>query len=556
MNRRIQSAEPLTHLVEEYLSYLYEMYPTDAAFDGIHTNDDLLENPSAGALEAQGRELGGFRRRFEAIGSEGLTSVERLERRMLEDNVRGRIFEQEELQSWKREPRKYAETLAMSLAGQMLFPYAPVEERARRILSKLRQVPRFIEAARTNIDDPPGIFVKIGATAFEGTLTFIERDLPKALSALDDPHLLGDLADASTEASQTIQRYLEYLRDDLAPRCRGSFRLGRKHFEEKLRLEEGITLEVDQLLAIGMRELRETQEEFRRVAGRLNGKDPHDAWSRVKDDHPSNAELVPVVSQQVEELSKFVERNAIVSIPQSESLVVAPTPEFFRWTFASMWTPGPFELNPDRAYYYITAADPNWPADRQNAHLRDFSHGALWCVSIHEAVPGHFLHFQHLRQVKSKSRKSILFSASSFIEGWAHYCEEMMINAGFGRGDDHIRLGQLAEALIRLARLVVGIKLHAEDYSVEQGVRFFRDEAFLEEGNARQEAERGTFDPSYIVYAVGKLMLLRLRTDYEAHRPAGYSLKDFHDTVLSNGAVPFWMHRKLMLGQNDGNLLD
>ena len=131
-----------------------------------------------------------------------------------------------------------------------------------------------------------------------------------------------------------------------------------------------------------------------------------------------------------------------------------------------------------------------------------------------------------------------------------------MIDAGFGRGDDHIRLGQLAEALIRLARLVVGIKLHAEDYSVEQAVRFFRDEAFLEEGNARQEAERGTFDPSYIVYAVGKLMLLRLRADYEAQRPAGYSLKDFHDTVLSNGAVPFWMHRKLMLGQNDGNLLD
>ena len=131
-----------------------------------------------------------------------------------------------------------------------------------------------------------------------------------------------------------------------------------------------------------------------------------------------------------------------------------------------------------------------------------------------------------------------------------------MIDAGFGRGDDHIRLGQLAEALIRLARLVVGIKLHAEDYSVEQGVRFFRDEAFLEEGNARQEAERGTFDPSYIVYAVGKLMLLRLRTDYEAHRPVDYSLKDFHDRVLSNGAVPFWMHRKLMLGQNDGNLLD
>ena len=181
-----------------------------------------------------------------------------------------------------------------------------------------------------------------------------------------------------------------------------------------------------------------------------------------------------------------------------------------------MWTPGPFETKPVRAFYYITDVDPSWPAERQDEHLRDFNYGALWAISIHEVFPGHFLHYQHLRQVASKLRKSILFSSSAFVEGWAHYCEQMMVDEGFRRNDPAVRLGQLAEALIRLCRFIVGIRLHCEDMSVEQGVRFFREEAFLEETSARREAERGTFDPSYIVYSAGKLMLLKLREDYKA----------------------------------------
>ena len=160
-----------------------------------------------------------------------------------------------------------------------------------------------------------------------------------------------------------------------------------------------------------------------------------------------------------------------------------------------MWTPGPFEAKPTRSYYYVTDADPSWPAERQAEHLRDFASATLWSISMHEAYPGHFVHALHLRQVESKLRKSLLFSPASAVEGWAHYCEQMMIEAGFEKGNPEVRLGQLAEALIRLARFIVGIRLHAEDMSVEAGMRFFRDEAFMEEAGARREAERGTFDP-------------------------------------------------------------
>ena len=212
---------------------------------------------------------------------------------------------------------------------------------------------------------------------------------------------------------------------------------------------------------------------------------------------------------------------------------------------------GPFESKPTRAYYYLTDVDPSWPPERQDEHLRDYNYPTLWSISIHEVYPGHFLHYQHLRRVESKARKSILFAPASFVEGWAHYCEQMMIEAGFGRQDHGVKLGQLAEALIRLVRFIVGIKLHTEDMSVEQGVRLFREEAFMEEASARREAERGTFDPTYLVYSVGKLMLLKLRQDYKQQQGKAFSLRTFHDTLLGNGTAPFWLHRQLMLGDDD-----
>jgi uncharacterized protein (DUF885 family) len=550
------SAEPLPHFVDEYLAYLYEIHPTTATFDGVHVHDDLLEDPSRQAVDGQVRELGGFARRLAAIDPARLTDRERLERPALEANIRARLFELEAVRTWERSLQAYAEIIATSLAGQALFDYAPITERARRVVSKLRQVPRLMQAARDNVKDPPGIFIKVGLESLRGTLRFINDDLPRAFGAVDDLHILGDLADVSTEAASAIAAAVEYFERDLAPRSKGSFRLGREKFEQKFVLDEGLAHTSDRLLDIAMRELAHVQQEFRRVASRLNGGDPLAAWRKAKAQHPPAGQLVAVAREQLAELESFITRQRIISVPEGAPVAVAPTPRFYRWTSASMWTPGPFESRPLRAFYYITDVDPAWPAERQDEHLRDFNYGALWAISMHEVFPGHFLHYQHLRQVDSKLRKSILFSSSAFVEGWAHYCEQMMIEEGFRRDDTTVRLGQLAEALVRLCRCVVGIRLHCEDMSVEQAVRFFRDEAFLEESNARREAERGTFDPAYILYSAGKLMLLKLREDYKAQAGARYSLRGFHDTLLANGTVPFWLHRALMLDDSSGEMIE
>jgi len=552
----MRSSEPFHHFVDDYLAYLHEVHPTGATLDGVHTHDDLLEDLSRQGVEQHTRALSGFSRRLQDINTNDLTAVEKAEQPMVEANIQARTFELEQIRTWERNPQLYADTLCSSLAAQVVFSHASMPERARRVLSKLRQTGRLVQAARDNIKDPPGIFLKVGLETFRGALNFIEKDLPRAFSALDDLHLLGDLADASTEAAQAIGSYIQYLEEEVAPKARASFRLGRDHFQRKLKLDEGLNVDADRLLAIALREFKATQEEFKIVAGRLNGGDPVAAWRKAKEQHPAPGQLPAAAQQQLEEIGTFIDRHAIVSRPEGEPVIVAPTPEFYRWSFASMWVSGPFEQKPTRAYYYLTDADPSWPLDKQEEHLRDFNYPTLWAISIHEVYPGHFLHYQFLRKVESKVRKSIMFSPASFVEGWAHYAEQMMIEAGFRRDDQMLRLGQLAEALIRLARFIVSIRLHVEDWSVEQSMRFFRDECFMEEGGARREAERGTFDPTYLVYSVGKLMLLKLRREYKEQQGAKYSQKAFHDQLLSNGTATFGVHRQLMLGESTGDLIE
>ena len=545
------ASEPLHHFVDDYLSYLYETNPSSATFDGVHIHDDLLENLDRAAVDAQVQALSGLARRLAAISTDSLAGDERVERPMVAAHIQARLHELEKVRSWERSPQMYGELLGVSLAGQALFDFAPASERARRVLSKLRQTPRFIQSARDNIKDPPGIFVKSGLEALRGTLRFIETDLPRAFSDVDDLGLLGDLADAQAEAIESLTSYIGWLETEVGPKARASFRMGPEHLAAKLRLEEGHRGPAgpaagDRPAGAGRGAGGVPPGGVPRRGGRRGGRLA--AGRRIG--WPRPAASCATAREQLDRLATFITRRDLVSMPPGEPVVVAPTPDFFRWSGASMWAPGPFEARPTHAYYYLTDADPAWPAERKLEHLRDLNTPTLWAISMHEVYPGHFLHFQHLRHVESKARKSLMLASTSFVEGWAHYCEHMMIEAGFEKQDPTVRLGQLAEALIRIARLVVAIRLHAEDMSVEQGVRFFRDEAFLEESTARREAERGTFDPSYVVYTAGKLMLLKLREDYKAHVGGKFSLKTFHDTLLRNGVATFHVHRQLMLGES------
>ena len=463
------------------------------------------------------------------------------------------------MRSWERNPQLYAETLASSLAAQAIFDYAPEEDRARRILSKLRQTPRLIEAARENIKEPPAMFVKVGLDALRGVMTFIDSDLPKAFRGLDDLHLLSDLADASQDAVHADRRATSSTsKPRSAPRPRprsGSVGIASNR---SCATTKGISLSVDRLLAIAERELRATQEEFRTIAGRMNGGDPIENWRKKKQQtHPEPGQLLATAREQLRELQTFLQRNSIVSLPDDATVEVGATPDFFRWSFASMWTPGPFETRaaardvlPDRRRSVVAASKSRSSICATSTSRRCGPSRSTRCS------PGTTCTTSTCARSSRRFAARRCLRPASYIEGWAHYCEQMMLEAGFGKKDYTIKLGQLAESLVRLARFIVGIRLHTDDWSVEQGVRFFRDEAFLEESSARREAERGTFDPTYLVYTAGKLAMLKLRADWQAQQGGKPSLRAFHDALLSHGSAPIWALRRLMLGRDTEAVLE
>ena len=370
------ASEPLPHFVDDLLGYLHETHPTHATLDGVHTHDDLLEDLSHHGIESDARALAGYLRRLDEIDRDALTD----DRAARASHARRRTSAAGCSSSKTSAPGRrtrsiYADMLASSLAGQALFTHAPAPERARRVLSKLRQTPRLIQAARDNIKEPPGIFVKVGIETMRGALKFIDDDLPRAfatsttctcsaISPMRRPKRRRRSAPTSSISKPTSRR-----------RRARSFRLGRDKFEQKLRLEEGITLPVDRLLAIADARAADDAGSIptagrpheRRRSARRRGRS-------TKAEHPAPGELIDVGARAARRAGR-PSSSAIDSItmPAGEPITVAPTPDFYRWSFASMWTPGPFESKPTRAYYYLTDVDPSWPADRQDEHLRDYN---------------------------------------------------------------------------------------------------------------------------------------------------------------------------------------
>jgi hypothetical protein len=308
----------------------------------------------------------------------------------------------------------------------------------------------------------------------------------------------------------------------------------------------------EQVLQIAQRELKKEQERFVGIARRIDPNRPAVlVFESIQRDHPSEASLVPETARHLEMIRKFVVDKKLIRFPSDDRVNVELTPKFHRATsFASMDSPGPFE-RASQAYYYVTPVEPEWDAKRKEEWLSAFNYYTTDVVSIHEAYPGHFVQSLQLKHSPA-SRIDKIFGSYAFGEGWAHYAEQMVIEAGFP-GDRELRqqakyaLAQSSEALLRLCRLVVSIQMHCNNMSVEDATKFFIDNAYYEEAAARSEAERGTFDPGYGMYTLGKLMILKLRDDYRKQEGKNFSLMRFHDQMLRYGQPPIPLLREAML---------
>jgi len=550
------AAAKFPKLVAEYLQDLHARHPALAASSGIHTWDAQLEDYSAQAIAAEIAAIKAFQSRIEKIPALELPLSDTFDHQILSSNMSARLLELEQIKNYERNPQIYNEPISTGLLQLAMFESAPAEVRLRRIIEKEKLVPRLLDSARDNVHKPPAVYLKVGIESFQGTLSFVQNDLPKALASVKDQKLQSDFKKSTKTAGGAISSYIKHLQQTKAD-SDATFALGKQNYEAKLKFEEGIDISVDKLLKIADRELAKAHDDFRKTAARIDPKrDPLSVWADVQRDHPKAGTLVQEAQKQLDALVKFIEEKKIVTLPAATAPIVAPTPDFMRWSTASMWTPGPFERVSLPARYLITDVDPKWTDKQKEEYLGSINYPQLWTTSIHEVYPGHFVQGVFLKQVASAVRKDEALAPGSFVEGWAHYTEQMMIDEGFGNGDPKIRMGQLADALLRLCRFEVGIREHTMGMTVDQGTRFFMDNGYMGETPARIEAERGTFDPTYLVYTVGKLAILKLRDDYKRERKQEFTLQEFHDRLLSNGNAPLWVHRQMLLPGDKGKLIE
>jgi len=310
---------------------------------------------------------------------------------------------------------------------------------------------------------------------------------------------------------------------------------------------------IAQLIRDGERELRRTQEEMRSLAQEITpGRDVVFALQTLGRDHPTADGLVGDTRAELDRIRAFVRTQEILTPPARENLIVSETPEYARSTsFASMDAPGPFERTASEAYFYVTPPDAQWDARRREEHLSFYNRSSLPVISMHEVYPGHY--YQYLALKSQPSRVRTVLASASFVEGWAHYCEQMMLDEGFGGNNPKLRLAQLNLALLRLCRYLVGLRMHTAGMSFEQGVDFFMREGYQERVNAEREARRGTLDPTYLVYTLGKMEILKLREEWRTRLGSSFRLGEFHDRLLSFGMPPIKIVRLAMLGQESGS---
>lgn len=550
------AAADFPKLVEEYLLDLHSRHPNLAAASGIHAWDGQLEDYSPLAIANEVATIRRFQARIEKVPPLELSLSDVVDYQILASSMKSRLLELEQIKNYERDPRIYGDVISTGLLQIAIFPYSPADSRIRHIIAKQKLIPRLLDSARYNVSKPPPIFLKVALESFKGTLSFIKNDLPKAFASVKDEKLQRAFKKSTKLAAEAVADYIKHL-ESTRPDPSISFAIGKQNYEARLKYDEAIEIPVETLLRIARRELAKTQDEFRRTAVRIDPERyPQAVWASLRAGHPKAGALVEEAQKQLSQIVGFIREKGIVTLPEAAAPVVAATPDFMRWSTASMWTPGPFETRLLPARYLVTDVDSKWSDKQKEEYLSSFNYPQLWSTTIHEAYPGHFVQGAYLRQVTSPVRKLWALAPASFVEGWAHYTEQMMLEEGFGNGDPKIKMGQLADALLRLCRFVVGIRMHTEDMTVEEGKRFFMENAYMGETPSRIEAERGTFDPTYLVYSVGKLAILKLRADYKHSRGAEYSLQEFHDRLLSNGNAPIRMHRQLMMPGDRGRLIE
>jgi len=546
-------------VAEEYIKTYLAAHPLQGTALGLHEYDGKITDYSRLALDAELSRLRRFDDRLAKFDPTKLSARQSIDLRILQAAVKRDLFEMQEMSIFERNPMVYARAADVNVYIKRNF--APLEDRVRSLVAIESQIPNILIAARTNLNEKlPKPFVELAIQIARGSADFLKKDLVAAVGSVKDEQLRAAFQEANRKAANALNDYAAWLEREKLPKASLDFALGEEKFGRFLTQTELVDLPPQKILEIGLAQLKAEQDAFAEAAKKIDpNKSPIEVFKQIQSEHPTPDKLIPDVAKDLDKIRKYVLSHHLVNIPSDVRAKVKETPQYLRATsFASMDTPGPFEKRATEAYYYVTPTEHDWPEKQKQEWLTAFNYYTSDVVSIHEAYPGHYVQFLHLN-ASPASKVEKIFGSYAFIEGWAHYCEKMMLDEGFGSptssppSEEDVkraakyRMAQADEALLRLCRLCVSIKMHTQNMSLDEATKFCQDNCYYEEKPARQEAMRGTFDPGYLNYTLGKLQILKLRDDYKTQEGDDFSIQKFHNELLNHGMPPIRLLREIML---------
>lgn len=544
----------------EFVQSHYAARPAAGSALGLHEWDGRFWIPDRNHLAEESRRLQSAHDRFSAaISRLEPTSSRCRELRLLETVIAGEQLQLEGIRAPFRNPMYYASALDVSL--YLKRDWKPLVERVKDMTAILKQSPALFGAARDQLEPVlPKPWVETAIEIAEATAGFLENEVLSAGRECGDSAVVNEFATAVRTAARECRDYAVWIRTHRLPSATPEFAIGRTPYA-RLLATEMIDLPPERILAIGLEELKAEEARFNSAAREIDpAQPPAEVFKRIQRDHPTAANLIPDTRRNLESIRQFLIDRHIVTLPSSVRAQVTETlPPFRATSFASMDTPGPFETRATQAYYYVTPVDPQWPPAQQEEWLTAFNYYTTDVVSIHEAYPGHYIQFLALNASRATPVEKAFYSYA-FAEGWAHYSEQMLLSEGFAQPRDpsratpteriraaSYRLAQSDEALLRVCRLCASVQMHCFGMSLDQATQFFIEHCHYAPKPARQEALRGTFDPGYCFYTLGKLQFLKLREDWKRQEGAAYTLQRFHDEALRHGAPPLRLLREAML---------
>jgi uncharacterized protein (DUF885 family) len=550
----------------EYLDQVYLRYqPTQGTQAGYHQFDTQLEDFSRKNIDAEIAAQKSFEKRIEAIHPDAAAAdfVPRSDREIVLATIHSRLLTLETIRPWEKNADNYSSTCANGAFTLMERKFASPDDRLRSLIAREKQMQALLADARVNLKNPPRIFTEIAIEQLPDIVSFFEHDVPLAFTDAQDTALKAEFAQTNAAVVTALNSYLWWLKADVLPNSNGDFRIGAEAFSKKLQYDEMVELPLDRILEIGWADLRKNQAQFKAVAHELEPeKTPAAVLEELGENHPAPDQLLASFRATFDGLVGFIRSHHIVTIPSDVRPIVEETPAFLRaTTFASMDTPGPFETHATEAYFNVTLPDPSMTPSQVEGYMHSFNIGTVISTAVHEAYPGHYIQFLWLPKAPSQVRK--MLGANTDIEGWAHYTEQMMLDEGYGqpgagakdeREAKFLRLGQLQDALLRNARLVVGIELHTGKMSFDEAEDFFQKEGYQSKETAVVETKRGAGDPTYLYYTLGKLEIMKLREDMMKKQGAAFSLEKFHDDFLQQGFPPIKIVREALLGDDSPTL--